>query len=409
MSGFGLTSRIIGCPPRRAGSRPEHSRGTPSPGRPRRRGARASRPARIEIRRADGGAGQVRGRPVGPLGVVGQDRPGPGRRVVDDLGHRQGLGLGQGEDADVELAPGQIGLDQDVARVARSEPRHGSDERLGRLDHAPLVDPEAGVLGLRLDDRRPGAVPGGGPARPGDRERGRRQARPAEQGLGPPLRVAERLRRRRAAGVGQAQQFEHARDVRLAAARTGEPFDQVEDDVDGRRVEDRPGGGGGGQGRASKPCAVKASATAARRRRRRPRRRRRGGRRQSSGRCRGPRPSAGALTAGPPWPSAAWRILRISSRVADPVPFGQDDQVARHRGQAGQGVGLDEIGDAVADPEVDPGEVATPEDRADRIERSASQPSRCQESGRSLVGDLVDPVSLDVQRVDEPVGSVDRA
>ena len=47
--------------------------------------------------------------------------------------------------------------------------------------------------------------------------------------------------------------------------------------------------------------------------------------------------------------------------VADPVPFGQDHEVARHRGQAGQGVGLDEVGDAVADPEVDPGQVAAAE------------------------------------------------
>ena len=43
------------------------------------------------------------------------------------------------------------------------------------------------------------------------------------------------------------------------------------------------------------------------------------------------------------------------------MPLGQDHQVAQSRGQAGQGVGFEEVGDAVADPEVDPGEVAAAE------------------------------------------------
>ena len=177
MSGFGLTSRIIGDRRRRAGSRPEHNRDSRSRGRLRRPAGRADRPGRARPRPGTRAAGQVLGRAVGPLGGVGQDRPGAFGHVVDDLGDRQRLGLGQGQDADVELAAGQVSLDQDAAAVADPEPGHALDDRLGRAGHARLVDPQAGVLGLGLEDRRPGAVPSGDRlARPGHRERGRRQA-----------------------------------------------------------------------------------------------------------------------------------------------------------------------------------------------------------------------------------------
>ena len=48
-------------------------------------------------------------------------------------------------------------------------------------------------------------------------------------------------------------------------------------------------------------------------------------------------------------------------RVLDPVTPGQDHKVARHRGQAGQWVGLDEVRAILPQTEVDPGQVAAPE------------------------------------------------
>ena len=90
-------------------------------------------------------------------------------------------------------------------------------------------------------------------------------------------------------------------------------------------------------------------------------------------------------------------------RVAQPMPSRQDHQVARDRGEAGQGVGLDEVGDAVPEPEVDPRQVAA----AERVEREPGlldqpphRPGR--EPGGGLVVDPALPVALDLQRVDEP-------
>ena len=77
----------------------------------------------------------------------------------------------------------------------------------------------------------------------------------------------------------------------------------------------------------------------------------------------------------------AWRILTDQVRVADPMPFSA--RMTRSlvaRSQAGQGVGLDEVRDAVADPEVDPGEVAATagrtRDTSSAATVSAARPGR---------------------------------
>ena len=126
------------------------------------------------------------------------------------------------------------------------------------LGHARLVDPQAGVLGLGLDQDRPAPLPPGDRlAGPDDREVGRRQAAAPQHRLGPGLRVAEGLGLGRASGVGQSEQFEEPGHMGLAAARPAEPLDQVEDDVRARVGQacpgDRPIGGAAGTGQASKP------------------------------------------------------------------------------------------------------------------------------------------------------------
>ena len=123
-------------------------------------------------------------------------------------------------------------------------------------------------------------------------------------------------------------------------------------------------------------------------------------RRAGSGRCRGRRPAAGAaLIVGPSRRSArrgrAGPARRRGSggsgrHSSIPCPSARITR-SLHRGQAGQGVGFEEVGDAVADPEVDPGDVAAAEAHDRRRSAALAEPV-ARRLGESRGGLVVDPV-----------------
>ena len=212
MSGFGFTSRIIGSPRHRAGSRRGRSRGSRSPRRRRRPGG-SSRGGelRVNLRRARGSGCRSSAEPSIHLAVVGQDRPGARSAVwktTSAIGKR--LGLGQAEDADVELAGradnASISTRGPYARLGSASPARQSSA--GSVTTLSWSMPRLRVFGLGLDDRR--ARPSRGEAdgvvrARATRKRGGRQPQAAQQGLGRGLAVAQGQGLGRAAGVRAAR------------------------------------------------------------------------------------------------------------------------------------------------------------------------------------------------------------
>ena len=104
--------------------------------------------------------------------------------------------------------------------MADPEPGDALDDRLGRVPATldwSIPRLASSASGLRIAGQGPSHR---GTARPTRTTANGAVGRPIpfKQGLGLRLRVAERLRVGRAAGVGQAQEFEQAGDVGLAAA-----------------------------------------------------------------------------------------------------------------------------------------------------------------------------------------------
>src|SRR5207244_1416032 len=106
-------------------------------------------PLRVAQRHLGDAAHQLGGRSGFPLPGVGKDGPRP-------FGHAAEVDLGDWQDAtpyepDVELAPGDILLDQDVVELLRHR-GHAGAQGLAVADHRAAIQPRARVFRRRLDD-----------------------------------------------------------------------------------------------------------------------------------------------------------------------------------------------------------------------------------------------------------------
>src|SRR5205823_5585725 len=102
-----------------------------------------------DVRRTDGHAPQIVGRAGVPLSRVGEDRPCPlGHATEVDLGNRQ---RAVADEPDVELAPGDVFLDEDLVELLRHR-GHARTQRLAVADYRAAIQPRARVLRGRLDD-----------------------------------------------------------------------------------------------------------------------------------------------------------------------------------------------------------------------------------------------------------------
>ncbi len=144
------------------------------------------------------------------------------------------------DDADGELAPGEVLLDEDALRKAAHEPAADGREVGRRVEPRRAVDPLAGAFGQRLGEEgvlevhaRDVRVAGNdGEARGG-------QARRRDEALGDGL--VERRRADEGIGhrVGHVVELEKRRRLRLAAA-VFDSFGDVEDEVPALPVDEPP-------------------------------------------------------------------------------------------------------------------------------------------------------------------------
>jgi len=185
-----------------------------------------------ELRGYLGGAHRLRALVLGtardPLGGVAHDGPGPvGHAVEADLGDRQHA---LAHEADVELPPGDVFLDQDLLELLEHLSDALLERALGGADGA-VVDPDTGVLGRRLHDGREREL-ARRLVRLSQHERRHRQAGRREERVGDVLPVTDGRGPGAAAGERHPSQLERPHDQVLVAGVAVDPLAQIEDEVD---------------------------------------------------------------------------------------------------------------------------------------------------------------------------------